>query len=123
MRDDLWVSRISSLPPLAPFAPSDSTDAIEPIPFSWPGYVALVDATGRLVREDKPGALTGDATGLLATLGLDADRWVLVALESRRPLQRALGAPGRLRAFAARVGQRWLHGQRAAQRLYSTLAA
>ncbi len=110
-------------PPLVPFTTSDSTAAIEPIPFSWLGYVALVDATGRVVREDKRGALSSEATYLLGALGIDAERWMLAASESRRPLQRALGAPGRLQALAARVGQRWLHGQRAARRLYTALAA
>jgi len=111
------------VPPLVPFSRSDSSETIEPIPFSWPGYVALVDATGRVVRDDKRGTLSNEATRLLDALGLDANRWVLAARGSQRPLQRALGAPGRLQALAARVGQRWLHGQRAARRLYSALAA
>jgi len=111
------------LPPLVPFAAPQRVPSTEPLPFSWPAYVALVDATGRVVRDDKRGTLHGDASRLLVSLGLDPDHWLLAVRELRRRFHRALGAPRRLAALAADAGQRWLHGQRAARRLYSTLAA
>lgn len=110
-------------PPLVPFSATDNVPTVEPLPFSWPGYVALVDATGRIVRDDKRGALTGDATQLLTSLGLDPDHWLLAVREMRRRCPRALGAPGRLEALASRAGQRWIRGQRSARRLYASKAA
>jgi len=110
-------------PPLIPFAAPESTPPTEPLPFAWPAYVALVDATGRVVRDDKRGALSADASRLLLSLGLDPDHWLLAIRQLRRRFHRALGAPRRLEALAAHAGQRWLQGQRAARRLYSPLAA
>jgi hypothetical protein len=46
------------------------------IPFTWEDYLILVDWTGRVVREDKLGAINGQLPPILERLNIDTHTWV-----------------------------------------------
>jgi hypothetical protein len=73
-------------------------------------YVALVDWSGRVVREGKRGAIAADAPPALAKLGLRELQWQsqMLGIESR--YWRAVGTIESLAAKARALGQCWLKG-------------
>ncbi|MFT5422039.1 MAG: REP element-mobilizing transposase RayT [Candidatus Endobugula sp.] len=46
------------------------------IPFSWEDYVVLVDWTGRVVREDKRGAINNQLPPILERLSIETNIWI-----------------------------------------------
>jgi REP element-mobilizing transposase RayT len=74
------------------------------------GYLALVDWTGRMLRDDKAGAIPDDVVPVLARLTGDTDAWVAGVLEHSAPHRRAFGHVDALKALARRLGQHWLKG-------------
>jgi REP element-mobilizing transposase RayT len=51
------------------------------IPFILQGYLELVDWTGRIIRDDKRGAIESDLPPLLRRLSLDGDSWKILTTE------------------------------------------
>jgi hypothetical protein len=82
-----------------------------------PEYVALVDWSGRLVRERKRGAMAPNAPKTLDKLGLRQLQWQsqMLGIESR--YWRAIGTVESLVAKARALGQCWLKGGRNPGRL------
>ena len=73
-------------------------------------YVALVDWSGRVVREGKRGAIAPEAPSILAQLGWRERQWQsqMLGIESR--YWRAVGTIESLRAKAKALGLSWLKG-------------
>jgi len=46
------------------------------IPFSWEDYLVLVDWTGRVVREDKRGAIDHNLPPILERLTIETNTWL-----------------------------------------------
>jgi REP element-mobilizing transposase RayT len=82
----------------------------EPLSLRVLDYVALVDWSGRVVREGKRGAIAADAPPALAKLGLREFQWQsqMLGIESR--YWRAVGTIESLVAKARALGQHWLKG-------------
>lgn len=110
------------LPELAPMRDeSDRGGEREPLPFALLAYVALLEWTGRLMRDDARGAISGAPTKLVAELGLDPEKW-LDSVEGFGSLGGFAGHPTRLRARAAQLGRSWLKGQGASSTAYAVAA-
>jgi len=77
---------------------------------SLENYLALVDWTGRIVRDDKVGAIPPAVVSVVDRFGSGVDVWLPQVLEHREPNRRAFGAVEAMRALALRIGQRWLKG-------------
>lgn len=77
---------------------------------SLEGYLALVDWTGRMLRDHEIGAIPGNVVPVVARLTDDSDAWVAGVLEHSTPHRRAFGHVDALKALARRLGQRWLKG-------------
>lgn len=72
-------------PRLMPFLESRKRDqGFAGIPFNFRDYVDLVDWTGRIARQDKPGFISESATHALAVLGLSDEEWRLLALDIQK---------------------------------------
>ncbi|MDD1782575.1 transposase [Enterovibrio sp. ZSDZ35] len=76
-------SRIESLkndevtaPNLFPFAGNPRKDMPDGLPFRLMDYLALVDWTGKQVRDDKRGYIDNTLPPMLARLGLDTECWL-----------------------------------------------
>jgi REP element-mobilizing transposase RayT len=88
------------------------------LPMRFGDYLQLVDWTGRIARADKPGAIDGKLPSILVRLQIDPDAWKITMRSGGNRFGRALGRVERLRSHAQRLGQAWVNGLRAAQRLY-----
>lgn len=74
-------------------------------------YLELADSTGRAVRDDKRGAISGKAMRILDRLGIDEKVWLshMRRRKQRHPV--AVGTLVRLREYAQETGRKWVAGQ------------
>jgi len=105
-------------PTLLPFAGAVRQDQKPAIPFNLQDYLGLVDASGRIVRDDKRGAISATAPTLLATLGIAPGEWFKTVTQPQTRSECFLGSPNRLRHIAQQRGWRWVRGVAASKRLY-----
>ena len=61
---------------LLPFAGNPRQNMPKGIPMRLTDYLELVDWTGRIIREDKRGAIPASADGILNRLGIDESQWL-----------------------------------------------
>jgi hypothetical protein len=72
-------SHLNALP-RAPLMPFDATGHMAAaIPFAFDDYLELVDATGRLIREDKRGYIPGETPQILERLNIDPEQFIATA--------------------------------------------
>jgi len=62
------------------------------MPFVFKDYLELVDWTGRIVREDKYGAINSDLPPILQRLNLELDAWKTVTTEFEGRFKQWVGA-------------------------------
>ncbi len=105
--------------PLRSFA-DEGQGSTATIPFRLRDYLALVDWSGRAIREGKRGFIPADAPSILKRLNLDAEAWEVLMTRRRTLFGRAMGKVDVMRLHAASLGQSWIRGVRASERLYST---
>jgi len=101
---------------LLPFATQARTAKLPPkleakrnassIPFTFDDYRALVRWTEHDLRSD----VIRPSPPVLRRMGIDAGAWRKVMKPGTLERTRALGAPHRVRAFAAAIGQSWMWG-------------
>ena len=92
---------------------------VKPVPMSLTDYFALVDWTGRAIREDKGGAVPANVTPILEQLGVNQAKWVSNTQHFENRFRRGLGKVNQLKRLAARTGQRWIQGQAQVRAFYS----
>jgi hypothetical protein len=78
----------------------------------------LVDWTGRIIREDKRGAIAIQTPVLLSTLGLDTETWLSLACDFGKDYHGAVGSLGELAQFAEHTGKQWISGKNKLGRIY-----
>jgi REP element-mobilizing transposase RayT len=104
--------------PLLSFADSELPE--RSIPYRALDYLELVDWTGRILRDDKRGAMSPRLPALMHRLGIEAIAWQGVMQPAGNVFGRALGRLDHLRLHAEMLKQSWIRGQRASSKLYST---
>ena len=104
------------IPPLLPFKDRGSTTRV--IPFPFPEYLALVDWTGRSIRNDKSGYIDPKLPPIATRLRIDPIAWQAAMQPRGNVFGRALGQLDHLRLHAKALGQSHIKGISAAQRLY-----
>jgi len=84
-------------------------------------YLELVDWVGRVIRDDKRGAIPEDVPPILDRLGLDAEAFIdhLRDTKKRQVLPRAIGSVEKMKVLAKKLQQKFIRGQGAALKLYS----
>lgn len=103
---------------LMQFRAPDNPD-VSAIPFYLADYLALVDWTGRAIREDKRGHIPNDLPVMLYRLGIDPNCWLKQMKRRSRHFGRAVGRAHNLAEHARAVGQRWVKGVRRSRQLFS----
>jgi REP element-mobilizing transposase RayT len=84
---------------LLPFTSSTNTD--EPsIDFSFKDYLELVDTTGRIIREDKPGRILDHYEPILSRLNLTPSGWLKIAKNLETEFFYVLGHSLKFKDFA-----------------------
>lgn len=105
--------------PLAPFLadePGESRD--ESIAFTLTDYLALVDWTGRAVRDDKRGHIPNDLPPILTRLGIDPEHWLRHMRREGAGFSIGVGRPAKLKTLAASLGRQWICGHAPSKRLF-----
>lgn len=108
----------------APLLPFDATGRAECAgPFGFEDYLDLVEATGRVIREDKRGFIHDGTPPLLARLGIDPDQFIRAASRMLQQFGTAIGTPTHLAARCDARPTRYLRGMAAARQLFPRSAA
>ncbi|MCE9687172.1 transposase [Shewanella sp. AS16] len=107
-----------SLKPLLPFDGAAVAAGQSGIPFHFADYLALIDWTGRAVREDKRGFIDGTRPKLLTELGISEDAWVTSAKEFRRQYSGISGRWNAMCAMKAKSGGKWCRGKQQSEALH-----
>lgn len=89
------------------------------LPLRLTDYFALVDWTGRAIREDKRGAIPAEVQPILQQLGVEEANWVDNTQHFGNRFYRALGRINQIRQLARRTNRRWLHGLAQAKSFYT----
>ena len=91
------------------------------IPFALADYFALVDWTGRAVRDDKRGAISDQLPPILVRMGIHPAEWLKTMKPHGNRFVKAIGKEVSLRRFAERCEISWVHGVGASSRLFGKL--
>ena len=103
-------------PPLLPF--QDRAASERAIPFSFPGYLTLVDWTGRSIRDDKVGFIDSKIPPIAKRLRIDPIAWQAAMQPRGNVFGRALGQLDHLRLHAKALGLSRIRGLNAAERMF-----
>ncbi len=88
------------------------------IHFVLTDFLELVDWSGPAVRDDKHGAIEHSLPPILQRLGVDPEEWLKTLQPEGQHFTQAIGRDGALREFAEALGQKWVQGLSASQRLF-----
>jgi hypothetical protein len=88
------------------------------IPFAFEDYLEVVDWTGRAIRSDKRGFIPPGQPGILDRLGIDPEQFIAYAERVLKEFGTAVGAPASMVKLCARRQTKYLHGIRAARRMF-----
>ncbi len=104
--------------PLIKFTGAEHQCQSQGINFTLIDYLELVDWTGRIMREDKHGAISTQEPALLRTLGLDNETWISLANDFGKDYHGAVGSLEEIALFAEHTGKRWISGKSKLRRIY-----
>ena len=108
----------------APLMPFDATGRMATaIPFAFEDYLELVDATGRVIREDKRGFIPGETPRLLERLAIDPEQFIATAGRMLRQFGSAIGTPTHITDLRVARQARYLRGIGTARALFEKQAA
>jgi hypothetical protein len=105
---------------LLPFAGNPREDMPPGLPFRLTDYLELVDWSGRILREDKKGAIPEEMPEILQRLQMDARHWCYLTRHFERPFKHLVGAAHHVRSVCEALGQRWAQGISQCERLFSS---
>jgi len=112
------VGEEAARPRLLPFVGGERMGRPDGIGFAYSDYLELVDWTGRAIRDDKRGHISGHLAPILQRLNINPDAWLPSVRYYNRRFKCVLGPVERIRRFSLSVGRRWLQGLAASRRLY-----
>ena len=115
---DEAANPVTRSPALLKFRDEPAAELQNSIPFRLQDYLALVDWTGRAVREDKRGSIDPQLPSIARRLNINPDAWCLAMQPRGNVFGRALGQLDHMRLHARSLGQSWVRGLRQAERLY-----
>ena len=108
----------------APLIPFDATGRMgTAIPFAFDDYLEVVDATGRVIREDKRGFILGETPRLLDRLAIDPEQFIATAGRMLRQFGSAIGTPTHISDLRVARQARYLRGIGTARALFEKQAA
>lgn len=106
-------------PALLPFAGPEHRDSPDGLPFRFDDYLDLVDWSGRIVREDKKGAIPEAIPPILTRLNIDAETWLKTIRRGRKlEFHHAVGRVTQIRQAAQAAGRHFFKGLQFARQLF-----
>jgi len=104
--------------PLMKFVGTEYQKQSHGICFTLTDYLELVDWSGRIIREDKAGAIVDKTPSLLNTLGLNHEAWMSLANGFGKNYHGAVGSLEELALFAEHTGKKWISRKRELGKIY-----
>ncbi|MBU2869431.1 transposase [Colwellia sp. E2M01] len=98
--------------PLLGFIGNDHQNSSKGITYSLLDYLTLVEETGKIIREDKLGAINLQGMSLLQQLGINQENWLNLAQHFGKQYHYAVGSLEELSEFALHTNKNWISGQR-----------
>ena len=83
---------------LMPFAGSLCQDLPFGLPFRLTDYLELIDWTGRIIRDDKRGAIPANTPPIIDRLNIDPKHWLYCATQFERRFKGVVGTAYKLKA-------------------------
>jgi REP element-mobilizing transposase RayT len=105
---------------LFPFVGYPRKDMPPGLPFRLKDYLELVDWSGRILREDKKGAIANNLPGILQRLDMDAKQFIYLSQNFEHPFKNLVGAAHHVRKVCASIGQNWVHGINQCEKFFSS---
>ena len=105
---------------LLPFAGNPREGMPAGLPFRLTDYIELVDWSGRILREDKKGAIPEELPDILQRLQLDTRHWCYLTRHFEHPFKHLVGAAHHVRSACEALGQCWAQGISQCERLFSS---
>ena len=96
--------------PLMPFDGGSHTDIHAALPFTREDYFQLVDITGRIIRDDKRGAILEEIPSVVSRLGIEPDYWVEHIQNFGKSYSACVGSVDAISDYAGRSGKHWCKG-------------
>jgi len=103
---------------LMPFAGNPRQAMPKGLPFRLTDYLALVDWTGRIIRENKRGAINQSLPSILERLNIDPGHWLYLSKHFESRCRGLVGTAYRVKAAVQQLGYQRTPG---AQRVIETL--
>ncbi len=105
---------------LLPFVGYPRKDMPVGLPFRLKDYLELVDWCGRILREDKRGAITNKLPPILQRLDMDAKQFIYLSQNFEHTFKNLVGAAHHVRNACASMGQNWVHGINQCEKFFSS---
>jgi len=105
---------------LFPFAGSPGESMPEGMPFNLADYLELVDWSGRIIREDRKGAIPDHLPAILQRLNIDARHWIYLTSNFEHPFKNLVGAAYHVRKACVELGKCWVHGIKQCEKIFSS---
>lgn len=91
-------------PSLAPFIGNPRKDMPDGLPFKLDEYLQLVDWTGRILREDKRGAIPQQSPPILDRLGIEPKNWLLLTTMFESRFKNIVGSKNSIKSKIQALG-------------------
>ena len=95
---------------LLPFTGNEHQEKTTGISFNLKDYLILVDETGRVIREDKRGAMSAKTAEVLSRLQISDESWLKLTTNFEGMFTGAVGTAEHLCEFTENVGLKRTHG-------------
>ena len=97
---------------LMPFAGYPRQDMPKGLPFRLTDYLELVDWTGRIIREDKRGAIDENLPPILERLNIEAKHWLFLTQHFESRFKGLVGTAYQLKRVCERLGYQRVPGMK-----------
>lgn len=104
---------------LYPFVGNPREPMPEGLPFQLNEYLELVDWTGRIIRDDKRGAIPASLPPILERLEIDAKQWLILTTKFESRFKRLVGCANQLKKAAVTLGYKRTPGLGICEAIFS----
>ena len=98
-----------------PFVGNPRTNLPDGLPFRLTDYLELVDWTGRIIRDDKRGAIDGSTPAILERLDIDTEHWLYLTLHYDSSFKSLVGTLHSLKRACVQMGMQRMPGRTACE--------
>lgn len=102
---------------LLPFVGNEHKDMPKGLMFSVQDYLQLIDETGRIIRQDKAGAISAQSQTLLTRLNIPSENWLKITQEFGKIFKGPVGTLAEMTTYCEHLEKRRRHYSHSSQHL------